>query len=452
MKSSSNLSGKEVLVLGLGVSGKAAAELALFRGARVTVIDENESPSLQKRADGLRQRGAEVYLNGHLKTLPGRPDLLVVSPGVRSSHRLVREAREEGIEVIGEVELASRCLKIPMIAVTGTNGKTTTVKLIETIVRAAGETAIAAGNIGYPLARVALDPAAAAVAVTEISSFQLETVDRFRPRQAVLLDITPDHLDRHSDYEEYFRLKMKIFENQAAGDLAVIPDRIYGRIAPFLPKAVATKRFGPPAGTVRCEGGYLVEEDEGGIKPILALDPVGPLGPPNRDNLSAAAALALARGISPEIIGAALDGWKGLPHRFEEAGRYDGVVFYNDSKATNPSAASAALSALRGPVIWIAGGSEKGLDYSPLAVPAAKKVKLALLLGESREKLAGMLDGRVDFRLVESLKKAVGLAVENARPGDTVLLSPGCASFDMFQNYRDRGDRFKDLVKEFING
>jgi len=417
--------GKKVLVLGLGLSGVAAAELLLARGARVIIRDDNNSPELEETVERFRRKGVPVR-RGDEGGEDGE-DLLVLSPGISLTHPRVEDALRRGVEVLGEMELAYRYLSIPLIAVTGTNGKTTTVSLLERIFRAAGRRCVAAGNNGYPLSRVALKPEGIDLVVAEVSSFQLETSGAFRPRVAVFLNFSADHLDRYPDVESYGRAKARIFQNLGKGDRAVISAGLPEWIRDRIPAGVAVEEVKERDG---------ISSGEGVIRRH------------NQSNIRAAAAVARGEGIEEEIIARVSAEFQGIPHRLEYVGKRGGVDYYNDSKATNPAAVRAALEIIPAPILWIAGGSDKGFDYSSLAPAARGQVRRAFYLGEGGRRIEIALRDQFPGERVKGLTAAVRRAHRAARPGDTVLLSPGSASFDEFKNYQERGDLFKKLVKE----
>jgi len=443
------LAGKRVLVLGLGVSGRSAAAFCAARGARVLALDERadlEPPTLPA--------GVEVQLGGALPD-PGEFDLVVPSPGVpqeRFSH--YRSDVSQVCRVWGDVELAARYLAVPLIAVTGTNGKSTTVRLLETMLRAAGLRARAGGNVGEPaldLVGLPLD-----VAVLEVSSFQLEAVEALRPRVAVLLNVTPDHLDRHGSLEAYAATKARLFANQEPTDHAVVngDDPVALRAS----EAARSKRWlfrcaAPGAPMERgawWDAGAIVLADESGSRRL----PVGDASLAarvGRENLLAALLAARAVGADPARALAGLARFSPLPHRMERVAERAGVVFIDDSKATNPGAAARALESLEAPVVWIAGGRDKGLSFESLAEglgdSATGRVRHALLIGEAAEKIAAAIRRHVPTELAASLEDAVARAAALAQPGDVVLLSPACASFDQFASFEERGERFRKAVE-----
>jgi len=429
------LEGQNVLVLGAGVSGRSAAAFCAQQGAHVVLAEERTDV---ETAD--LPRGVEARLGSPFPD-PADFDLVVPSPGVPPARYRARARR-----VWGDIELAYRALAVPIVAVTGTNGKSTTVRLLEAMLRAAGLRARAGGNVGDAALGLVGEPLD--VAVLEVSSFQLETIESFRPRVAVLLNLTPDHLDRHGDLAGYLAAKARIFENQAADDVAILnADPALDALAAGL--AARVFRFAARGAVARgaCWDGDAVCLALGGVPARIALEglprPSGPL----RENLLAALLAVVALGAEPRKALAALAGFQTLPHRTELVAERGGVRWVNDSKATNPGATVPALALETRPVIWIAGGKDKGLDYAELAAAPLGGVRRALLIGAAAERIAAALAGKVELERVGTLEAAVARAAELARPGDVVLLSPACSSFDQFRNFEHRGDRFRALVR-----
>jgi UDP-N-acetylmuramoylalanine--D-glutamate ligase len=412
-------SSKRALVLGLARSGEAAALALARRGVEVLAVDR----SVEVDARRLRAHGVEVVLGAEDPALVDDVDLLIKSPGVPNEVPLVAAARSRGVTIWSEVELGARILSQPLIGITGTNGKTTTSELLGEIFRAADRQVAVAGNVGRPL--TGLDGALAddAWIVCELSSFQLEDIDELRPRVAVLLNVTPDHLDRHGDFDAYRAAKLRIFENQGPDDVAVVP-----RGFPAVPGEGRRVEFR-------------------GDDPLPA-EPRIP-GAHNRENAAAAAAAARVAGIVEEAIAAALRSFGGVPHRLELVRQLDGVRWVNDSKATNPESAERALAAYPPGLRVILGGSRKGTPFGGLAAQArASGVACAYLIGESADEIAEALAREgVRFRHSVDLDRAVADARADAEPGDVVLLSPACASYDQFENFEERGERFRQLVE-----
>jgi UDP-N-acetylmuramoylalanine--D-glutamate ligase len=424
------LDGQRVLVLGAGLSGRSAAAFCARLGARVTLADEG----------AIEDAPAGVELSAETPFPDAADfDLVVPSPGVPPARYRARARR-----VWGDIELASRALAVPIAAVTGTNGKSTTVRLLEAMLRAAGFRARAAGNVGEAALDLVGEPLD--VAVLEVSSFQLETVDGFRPRVAVLLNLTPDHLDRHGSMAGYLAAKARIFENQTGDDVAIVNadpalDALAGGLAARVYRVSARGSVARGA----CWDGDAVCLRTGGAPQRIPLEglprPTGPM----RENVLAALLAAHALGAEPRKALAALASFTPLPHRSEFVATGGGVRFVNDSKATNPGAAAAALALETQPVVWIAGGKDKGLDFGELE-GALGGVRIALLIGAAAPRLEEALRGKVRTEIVGTLETAVTRAAALAEAGDVVLLSPACASFDQFSSFEQRGDRFRELV------
>jgi UDP-N-acetylmuramoylalanine--D-glutamate ligase len=412
---------ERALVLGLARSGRAASLALARRGVAVVGVDRRSDADDDGR---LRAARVEVVAGAEDPALLDRMDLLVKSPGVRNEAPLVASARERGVPVWSEVELGYRLLPNPILGVTGTNGKTTTTELLGVMFEAADRPVELAGNVGRALCELDGTAEADVPVVCELSSFQLEDVERFRPRAAVLLNVTPDHLDRHGTFEAYRRAKLRMFANQTREDVAVVPrgfDTVPG----------AAKRI------------EFAVDDELPEEPFIR-------GEHNRENAAAATAVARSIGLPEEAIGFALRTFPGIPHRLEPVRELGGVLFVNDSKATNVEAAERALSAyVTHPVRLILGGSLKGGSFDRLAEEASRRrVVRAYLIGEAAPQLAEALAAvGVDHVEAGDLEAAVRLARDDAEPGDVVLLSPACASFDQFRDYEERGRTFRLLVE-----
>lgn len=446
-----------LLVLGLGDSGEAAAEWALGRAAdgadvRVTVVDSSARPTLEDRAGSLRARGAHVVL-GSDEVPPA--DLVVPSPGIKPSSALYRAAASLGVPMMSEVELAYRISDAPWIAITGTNGKTTTTALVTHLLREAGFAAEPAGNFGPAAVRVAAATGAAGVIVAEVSSFQLMLAEEFHPRVSVLLNITPDHLDYHGTMEAYAAAKAGVFARQTAADTAVIDIDDPGS-APYaatvaaagVPVRSVSRTDAPAEGAFVCDGVLMLASD-GTRVDLVGIDELKIRGHHNVSNALAAAAAAHAFGADVDAIRAGLASFEPIEHRLEPAGTIDGVEYYNDSKATNPDAVLKALTAFEDrPVVLLLGGRNKGIDMRPLALAVGASCKAVVLFGEAGAELAEAFRGtRLAVRVTEDLASAVASARTLAIPGDVVLLSPACTSWDEFADYQERGRRFKALVE-----
>ncbi len=445
-----------LLVLGLGASGVAAAEWGLARAAagaevRVSVVDSRDSAELEQRAARLREMGAAVSL-GTDEVPPA--DLVVASPGIKPQMPLMRAAMALGVPVISEVELAYRISEAPWIAITGTNGKTTTTALVTYLLQEAGFPAEAAGNIGYPAVRVASAIGPAGIIVAEVSSFQLTLAETFRPRVAVLLNITPDHIDYHGSMEAYAAEKAKVFARQGEGDVAIIDidDAGSARYADPVEAQGATvrrvSRFQTPAGGAYLRGNTLVLNENGSEQPLISVDELGIRGDHNVSNALAGAACARAIGADLDAIRRGLATFTPIEHRLEPAGVIGGVEFFNDSKATNPDAVVKALTAFgERPLVLLLGGRNKGVDLRPLAELVTARVRAAVLFGEAAAEFEAAFAGSdVDRVTTGGLADAIAAARDLAHEGDVVLLSPGCTSFDEFGGYEERGRRFKEIV------
>jgi UDP-N-acetylmuramoylalanine--D-glutamate ligase len=429
------LDGQRVLVLGAGISGTSAAVFCARLGARVVLADEGAQAPSAGLPSGIELRFERPFPD------PADFDLVVPSPGVPPARYRARARR-----VWGDIELASRALAVPIAAVTGTNGKSTTVRLLEAMLRSAGLRARAAGNVGDAALGLVGEPLD--VAVLEVSSFQLETIESFRPRVAVLLNLTPDHLDRHGNLAGYLAAKARIFENQTREDVAILnADPALDALAGTLRARVL--RFAARGSVARgaCWDGDAVLLRLEGAPLRIPLEglprPSGPL----RENLLAALLAAHALGAEPAKALGALASFQTLPHRTELIAERKGVRFVNDSKATNPGATVAALALETRPIVWIAGGKDKGLDFAELADAKLAGVRVALLIGAAAKRIAEALAGKVAVESVGTLEAAVARAAALAQAGDVVLLSPACASFDQFRNFEHRGERFRELVR-----
>jgi len=443
---------RRVLVVGLGLSGVAACELLRSRGAVVTATDRRTRDELDPKALALEGEGVTLHLGSHPTSLVSGVDLVVPSPGVRIDLPILAEAKKRGIPVWGELELGFREIRGTVAAVTGTKGKSTTASLLAAMLRAAGKDVRLAGNIGAPLVREVAGSSERTVFVLEVSSFQLETVDSFRPRVAVLLDVTPDHLDWHPDFAAYVSAKSRIFENQREEDAAVV----YGGnrlTVSMAEKAKSQKSYfeldclSPLFPHLHLDGPWIVKHENGVTTPLASLEEFQLVGRHNRLNAMAASAAAALLGVSGDEIGDALLHFQGLPHALEQVAVVDGVRFYNDSKATNVQAVRAALESFDGGIYLILGGRFKGGDFRDLRDLVTRKVKCVFAIGESREMVREALAGAAPVEMATDLETAVSEAHRRASPGDVVLLSPAGSSFDMFRDYRERGERFRAIVQ-----
>lgn len=445
------LKDKDVLVLGLGRSGMAAAALLSRDGARVVVRDEGDGDVLQERALQLRERGVRVELGNHFDWTK-HFDLAVLSPGIAPERPMVREVAKRHLPVLSELELAYRFCLCPIVAITGTNGKTTTTELITTAVLGCDKRAIAAGNIGYALSDAAEQSASLDALVVEVSSFQLEKIDRFRPDVGVWLNLTPDHLDRHGSLEEYAKAKARLFLNQKPEDVAILSTQALNwarRVgASFNGRLITIAANGDTADLwldpVDRQTIWSWLPECRGI--VMRLDETNLRGQHNAENILATLAAGIALGLPVRGVREAILGYCPQPHRCELVAEIQGVTYINDSKATNVDAVEKALASLPGPVVLIAGGRDKALEFTGLKEVMTGKVKLAVVIGETADRLRAAWGGVVPCQRAATMAEAVRVAAHSARRGDTVLLSPACASFDMFRNYEHRGDEFKAQV------
>ncbi len=455
MKSQNRLKNQRVLVVGLGKSGISAAQFLKARGARVTVSDARPATLIAEISEMLDQ-GFMVETGGHGLLTFRRQDLIVVSPGVPLSTPELKQVRAIGAHVIGELELGAEYLQGQMVAVTGSNGKTTTTALIGEILKAAGKPTLVGGNIGRPVTSMVDESTPESWSVLEVSSFQLETVESFKPRIALVLNITPDHLDRHGSFENYAALKARITEFQDAEDFLVLNAEDKNA------QMVAAKTAPPGRGAqvywfsrlrpikqgafVYGESIVYVPGEGARPEPVMPVAEVPLAGGHNVENVLAAVCAAKLAGVESETIRAAVRGFKAVEHRLEYVRESGGVRYYNDSKATNVDATIKALEAFPGGVHLILGGKDKGSDYRVLEPLLRERVKTVITIGTAAEKIERQLDGVVKIERAETLERAVAFAQKTAAPGDTVLLAPACASFDQFENYEQRGRVFKDLV------
>ena len=443
---------KKVLVVGLGKSGRAAIEVLHTIGANV-YLQDSKKPEDISEADKkfLAENKVSCYLGGVPEDM-GIFDLLVISPGVPPTLNFIKAAEEKGIEIIGELELAFRIGKGKYLAITGTNGKTTTTTLVGEIAKNAHDDTKVVGNIGNPIATEAINAKDDTYLVAELSSFQLETIDQFRPSVGAILNLTPDHMDRHLSMENYGAAKGRITENQTEDDYIVVnfDDKetmklIKGTAATVVPfSRIEPLKFGA---FVDNDEIVIVNQDEKKI-PICKVNELLIPGSHNLENALAAAAIAYFGGIEPEIISKTLKEFKGVEHRLEPVGEVGGVKFVNDSKGTNTDAAIKAIQAIDTPIILIAGGYDKNADFSDFIDEFEGKVKFAVLLGTTAGKIKATAEkkGFNDTIIVKDMKSCVEEAYRIADEGDTVLLSPACASWDMYNSFEERGRDFKDCV------
>lgn len=450
-----DVKGHRATVAGAARSGVAAAEFLVRRGARVTVSDMRTELADEATSERLRSLGVELELGGHQRETFARADLVVLSPGVPPGLPAIEAARASGVPVLGEVEFASRFLPGRVIAITGTKGKSTTTALTGRMLDAAGFDVTVGGNIGAPLSGQIEGSTPETLHVVETSSFQLEQIQTFHPWIAVMLNFSPDHLDRHPSVDAYAAAKGRIFENQASDDWAVInaDDPTVLKLARA--GRAAVKRFSRhglvgPGTTV--ESGWVVYRTESGTEPLLPLSAIHLLGAHLVDDVLAAATVGRLAGASPAAMTAAVDGFRGLEHAMELVAEAEGVRFVNDSKATNVDAALHAIESFDRDLVPIIGGRFKGGDLGLLREPLAQRAKAVVAIGEAADLVADALRGVVPVHRAATLGAAVDVAVALARPTGVVLLAPACASFDMFRDYAERGRQFKSEVARVMAG
>ncbi len=435
-----NVVGKKIVVLGLGESGMEVAKLLKKFGADVLIRDNGSSAKHQARAEAMRQEGIAVEIGSEVKNTANF-DFGVLSPGIDPSVPLVQTLTQARLPLMGELEMAFRFCECPIVAITGTNGKTTTTELVAALLTAGEKRTMASGNIGKAFSAAVAKSAELDVMVLEVSSFQLECTVDFRPRVSVHLNLTPDHLDRYATMEEYRAAKWEIYKNQTPDDFAIV------NVDVELPKNFRAQKitfsaFGKPADYQLIDG-MLTARGE----PVVALDKTNLVGPHNAENLLAALAVADLYNVPRQAAIEAMCSYVPQPHRCEKVGVVNGVTYLNDSKATNIDALEKALLAMRAPVVLIAGGKDKGLDFSGLRPLLREKVREIVLLGQMKDKFYDWWHSAVPCHKVETLNDAVDAAQRLARSGDVVLFSPGCSSYDMFSSYVERGDLFRSAVQ-----
>ena len=433
---------QNIAVLGAGLSESAAALLLRSEGAQVTVLDSAEKKNLLKSTiDNLRAQNVRVICGAATDEDLSTYHMAVLSPGIDPASRLVHNFSSRGIDIIGELELGWRfCEKIPVIAVTGTNGKTTTTELLVQTLNACGQRTIACGNIGKPLSEVAGEKRSFDVLTVEVSSFQLETIRTFHPSVSLWLNFAPDHLDRYRSVAEYRAAKLRIFENQTNADVAVV--NAIEKIPDIRSRTITFSAYAN-GGDFRVSEGAILYHDES----VLRLADTKLRGLHNIENLMATLAVGMARGLSFGQMVPPLSAYEPRPHRCEFVREVNGVAYVNDSKATNLDAVDKALRAQTKPVILIAGGKDKGFSFDPLRSLVKDKVKSTILIGEIAESIKRSWADAVESEIASSLADAVERAHSSAKPGEMVLFSPGTSSFDMFKSYADRGDQFRALVR-----
>ncbi len=448
-----DLKGKKVLVVGLGKSGLAAALFLRRRGAQVTVSDVRSAEALAKDIPALLDEGINVEAGGHGLLTFRRQDLIVVSPGVPLDTPELAQAQSFGLSIIGELELAARFLKGQTIAITGSNGKTTTTTLVGEMLKESGKPTLVGGNIGVPVVSLIDESMNDTWSVLEVSSFQLESTQEFHPAVSVILNITPDHLDRHGSFENYAVAKERIFAAQTGEDCLVLnADNARAAAAAARSKARVywfSMEYPIDQGAWVEDGQICFRAEKGGVsESIVPLSAIPLKGGHNVENVLAAVCASRLAGCPAEAVRRAIEKFKAVEHRLEFVATLNGVDYYNDSKATNVDATSKAVAAFPGGIHLILGGKDKNSDYTQLAELLRQRVKAVYTIGAAAAKIESHLRGVVPIHSSGTLEKAVAAASSAAHPGDIVLLAPACSSFDQFENYEHRGRVFKELVHE----
>jgi UDP-N-acetylmuramoylalanine--D-glutamate ligase len=449
------LKNKRVLVVGLGKSGLSAAMFLRGQGARVTVSDTRSAVALAHEIPALLEAGIMVESGGHGLLTFRRQDLIVVSPGVPMDTPEVKQTKAFGMPIIGEVELASRFLQGQIVAITGSNGKTTTTSLLGKIFSDAGLPTLVGGNIGLPVIDLVEKSTPETTSVLEVSSFQLETIEEFHPHIAVVLNITPDHLDRHGSFENYAAAKTRITERQGAEDFLVLnaEDKTTQMVAAKTKAQIfwfSGRRPVKQGAFVHGESIVFVAREGAKAEPVMPAGEIHLKGLHNVENVLAAVCAARLAGISAEVIRRAVSSFKAVEHRLELVKSLHGVEFYNDSKATNVDAAMKAVASFGGGIHLILGGKDKDSDYATMSDLLKERVKAVYTIGAAAEKIERQLHGVVKMVQAVTMQKAVQEAAKAAVAGDVVLLSPACSSFDQFENYEHRGRVFRQIVDELV--
>ena len=440
------IKGKKVLVLGLARTGRECARFLAQRGASVQVTDVRSEEELKQEMETLAALPIRYFLGGEDPDWLEGVDIIVPSPGVPAENVLLKEGSRRGIKILSEIEFACRFLPAPLVAITGTNGKSTTTTLVGEMLKASGGKVFVGGNIGTPL--IGFVGGDWEWGVVEVSSFQLEWIEEFRPRISVLLNLTEDHLDRYPNFRAYCQAKQRIFEAQDANDIAILgrDDRLVWEMRKRIRARVVSFGFSEVDDGVFVAAREMIWRD-GSREEKFPLSRVKIQGVHNVENMMAAIAAAKSAGVSASAIQKVLEDFPGLEHRLEFVREKDGVRYYNDSKGTNVGAVVKSLASFSDPVILLAGGVDKGGDYGILRQEIRQKVRRLVLFGEAQEIIARALGDLTETVIVENLEAAVGDAFAHARAGEVVLLSPACSSFDMFRDYAERGQVFKSLVQ-----
>jgi UDP-N-acetylmuramoylalanine--D-glutamate ligase len=449
-----NVKNKKITVLGLARSGVAAANVLYELGAKVLVSDVKTKENLKGFMDQLKSHDIQVSAPGDQVHDIENSDLVILSPGIPLNIPAILEAKKNNITVFGEVELAYRLCKAPIIAITGSNGKTTTTSWVGEILKSAWNGPVSvAGNIGFPLCTAVTNIPNEGIVVAELSSFQLETIDTFRPKIAAILNITPNHMDRYPSMDEYANAKLRIFENQTSNDIAVLnkdDGESMNRIGNLNSQTVHfSRKTNVLSGTTVINNAIILRQNDKEYE-ICKVDDLKIPGRHNLENALAAIAIVAGCGVDPLKIKKPLTTFLGVEHRLEFVRELDGVKYFNDSKATTVTAVQTALESMFSPIILIAGGKDKGSDYRPLKELMINKVKQLILIGQAKEKIKNELNGSCPITEAGTLQEAVQIARKSSQTKDTVLLSPACASYDMFTDFEDRGRVFKKAVHDLV--
>lgn len=449
-----NLKNTKVLIVGLATTGVPLVKALNKLGAKVKITDTKSAKDLKEAIKELKVKEGELLLGQQLKSLKEAeyPELVILSPGVPMEIPLVKDAKKKGIEVIGEMELAYRLMKGRLVAITGTNGKTTTTALTGEIFRNEKSRTHVVGNIGVPMISKVLESGEEDLYIAEISSFQLESIESFKPEVAAILNLTPDHLNRHKTMENYMQCKMNIFKNQGSNETAVInyDDPRLRDITLDLPsRKVYFSRLETLEEGVFIKGEKITVRIKGKEYQVIDKKDLKILGEHNVENALAATAIAWSSGISLEHIRTGLENFKGVEHRMEVCGVINGITFINDSKGTNPDASIKAVEAVKDPIILLAGGMDKGSDFEELIDHFPGRVKLLILYGETAPIIekAALKKGFTNILKVDNLEEATKNGYYQGVKGDVILLSPACASWDMYTSYEKRGEHFKEVLE-----
>ncbi|MFO1518091.1 MAG: UDP-N-acetylmuramoyl-L-alanine--D-glutamate ligase [bacterium] len=446
-----NLKDQHLLVIGLGTTGLAVMDFALKRGAQVTGVDDAPREFWGVKVEPFEAKGALLYSTAQSDRIDwGKIELVILSPGIPLNHPVVEEAKKRKLEIMGEIELASRFTQSPVIGITGTNGKSTTTELLGAFLREDGKNVAVGGNLGTPWVTLIDQNPSPEWTVLELSSFQLETIQTFHPKISMILNITDDHFERHGTMDAYIAAKARITENQTEEDFLIFNANDV-HVLRAIEKEKAKKI--PFSSTEHVKGGIFwdtrdkLESAVSGEKRNFSLAKATLQGLHNIENMMAAIAGAQLAGVDPTVIQRVLESFKALPHRLEFVREIDGVRYFDDSKGTNVGAVAMSLASFEEPVVLILGGKDKGGDYGVIRSLVRHKAKALVLIGEAKEKIRKAMEGAVPLFDAGSMKEAVEVARSQAQAGEVVLLSPACSSFDMFRDYKHRGDEFQKYVK-----